>query len=76
MINSDDVGTLVGDVSHGGGDVVLKTADVVVIVRLVVEGTTVSSLGMCTLRLFSLWTTRHIISCSALQARQNKWSIG
>ena len=75
MINSDDVGTLgddVGtlgdDVSHGGGDVVLTTTDVVVIVCLVVEGTIISTLGMCTVRLFS-WPTRRFISCSALQAR-------
>ena len=33
MINSDDVGTIGDDVSHGGGDVVLITMDVVVIVR-------------------------------------------
>jgi len=69
MINSDDVGTVGGDVSHGVGDVVLKTTDVVVIVCLVVEGTAVSSLGMCTLCLFCLRATRHFISCSALQAR-------
>ena len=37
MINPDDAGTLDGDVSHGGDDVVLATTDVVVIVRLVVE---------------------------------------
>ena len=41
-INADDVGTLRGDVSHGRGDVVLTTTDVVVIVCLAVEGTTVS----------------------------------
>ena len=41
MINSDDVGTLNGDVSHGGGDVVLTRTGVLVIVRVVGEGTTV-----------------------------------
>ena len=69
MINSDDVGTLGGDVSHDGDDVVLATTNVVVVVRLVVEETSVSTLGMCTVRLFSLWATRRFISCSALQAR-------
>ena len=50
MINSDDAGTLDGDVSHGRDDVVLATTDVVVIVRLVVEETSVSTVGMCTVR--------------------------
>ena len=63
MINSDDVGTLGDDASHGGDDVVLTTTDVVVIACLVVEGTTVSTVEMCTLRLFSLWATHHLISC-------------
>ena len=69
MINSDDVGTLGGDVSYDGDDVVLTTTDVVVIVFLVVEETSVSRLGMCTVRLLSSWPTRRCISCSALQAR-------
>ena len=64
-----DAGTLDGDVSHGGDDVVLTTMDVVLIVGLVVEETFVSTVGMCTMRLFSLWATRRFISCSALQAR-------
>ena len=39
MINSDDVRTLGGDVSHDGDVAVLATTDVIVIVRLIVEET-------------------------------------
>src|SRR3989337_4010687 len=54
MINSDDICTIGGDVSHDGDDVVPTTTDVVVTVRLVVEETSLSTLGMYTVRLFSL----------------------
>ena len=69
MINKDDVGTLGGDTAHGGGDVVLLTMDVIFIGDAVVEGTPVTTLGICTFPLFDLWATRLVISCSALQAK-------
>ena len=69
VINKDDVGTPGGDTSHGGGDVVLSTMDVVAIGDAVMEGTTVATRGICTFRLFILWATRLVISCSAFQAR-------